>query len=99
RGLGFWSDRYLADTHQGRDRLQGMALLNTELDLISPVLLSAGSTGSRTVWLDTSHPHVKAALIAGQKSGRRSGRLSRADGLYRATPCGCRSSRRKEAPG
>ena len=67
RGLGFWSDRYLADTHQGRDRLQGMALLNTELDLISPVLLSAGSIGERTVWLDTNHPHVKAALIVGQK--------------------------------
>lgn len=67
RGLGFWSDRSLADTHQGRDRLQGMALLNTELDLISPVLLSAGSISKRTLWLDTSHPHVKAALIVGQK--------------------------------
>src|SRR5205085_2666507 len=22
RGLGFWSDRYLADSHHGRDRLQ-----------------------------------------------------------------------------
>ena len=27
RGLGFWSDRFLADSHHGRDRLQGMALL------------------------------------------------------------------------
>jgi hypothetical protein len=67
RGLGFWSDRSLADTHQGRDRLQGMALLNAELDLISPVLLSAGSIGERPVWLETSHPMVKAALITGQK--------------------------------
>jgi hypothetical protein len=68
RGLGFWSDRYLADAYQGRDRLQGMALLNTELDLISPVLLSAGSIGERTVWLDTNNPNVKAALIVGQKN-------------------------------
>ena len=67
RGLGFWSDRYLADTHQGRDRLQGMALLNAELDLISPVLLSADTIGQRTVWLPTSNPNVKAAMIVGQK--------------------------------
>jgi hypothetical protein len=68
RGLGFWSDRYLADSMQGRDRLQGIALLNTELDLISPVLMSAGTIGdSKNVWLNTSNPNVKAALITGQK--------------------------------
>ena len=67
RGLGFWSDRYLADSTHGRDRLQGMALLNAELDLLSPVLLSAGETGGRAVWVNTSHPHVKAAVISGQK--------------------------------
>lgn len=67
RGLGFWSDRYLADSHQGRDRLQGMALLNTELDLISPVLMSAGATGFRAQWLPTNDPNVQAALISGQK--------------------------------
>jgi hypothetical protein len=69
RGIGFWSDRSLADSHQGRDRLQGIALLNTELDLISPILMSAGTIGddTRPVWLDTSHPNVKAALIKGQK--------------------------------
>ena len=38
RGLGFWSDRFLADSHHGRDRLQGMALLNSEIDMLSPVL-------------------------------------------------------------
>src|SRR5262249_43823035 len=26
RGLGFWSDRFLADSHQGRDRLLALAL-------------------------------------------------------------------------
>jgi hypothetical protein len=28
RGLGFWSDRFLEDSHQGRDRWLMMALLN-----------------------------------------------------------------------
>ncbi|HJZ54034.1 MAG TPA: hypothetical protein VKE74_03720, partial [Gemmataceae bacterium] len=64
QGLGFWSDRFLADSHHGRDRLQGMALLNTELDMLSPVLLSAQE---RPLWLPTSHPSVKAALIRGKK--------------------------------
>ena len=69
RGLGFWSDRAMADAAQGRDRLQGMALLNAELELIAPVLLSAGSFGpsDSTAWLTTSHPMVKAAMIVGQK--------------------------------
>ena len=40
-GLGFWSDRFLADSHHGRDRLQGMAILNSEIDMLSPVLLAA----------------------------------------------------------
>jgi hypothetical protein len=71
RGLGFWSDRFLADSHHGRDRLQGMALLNTELDLLTPVLLSAGAAGGKTEWLTTSNPYVKAAVIKGRlKNGR-----------------------------
>ena len=40
RGLGFWSDRFLADSHHGRDRLQGMALLNSEIDMLSPLLMA-----------------------------------------------------------
>ncbi|MDB5308590.1 MAG: hypothetical protein JWO38_2792 [Gemmataceae bacterium] len=67
QGLGFWSDRYLSDSHQGRDRLQGMALLNTELDLLSPVIMAAGASGARVDWRDTSNPNVKAAVIPGQK--------------------------------
>lgn len=67
RGLGFWSDRSLADSHQGRDRLQGMALLNTELDMLSPVLLAPGVSGERSQWVDTNHPYVKAAIIRGDK--------------------------------
>src|SRR5262249_19767257 len=34
RGLGFWSDRFLADSHQGRDRLLELALLNQEIQLL-----------------------------------------------------------------
>lgn len=64
RGLGFWSDRFLADSHHGRDRLQGMALLNAEIDMLSPVLLAARE---RTQWLDTNNPNVKAALMRGER--------------------------------
>lgn len=60
RGLGFWSDRFLADSHHGRDRLQGMAILNAELEMLAPVLMAPRN---RPQWLDTSHPNVKAALI------------------------------------
>jgi hypothetical protein len=61
RGLGFWSDRYLADSHSGRDRLQGMAILNSELEMLAPLLTA--KYVARTEWLDTDNPSVKAALI------------------------------------
>ena len=64
RGVGFWSDRFLADTHHGRDRLQGMALLNAELDMLGPVSLAAQD---EPVWVATSHPNVRAAVIRGQR--------------------------------
>ena len=64
RGLGFWSDRYLADSHHGRDRLQQMALLNTELRLIEPVLLKVNQD---PIELPTSHPEVRAFLLMGTK--------------------------------
>ncbi|MBA4064678.1 MAG: hypothetical protein C0501_13380 [Isosphaera sp.] len=64
RGLGLWSDRYLADSTHGRDRLQGAALLNAEIDMLAPALLAATEP---TQWLDTSHPHVKAALLRGTR--------------------------------
>lgn len=65
RGLGFWSDRFLADSHHGRGRLQGMAILNSELEMLAPVLLAPQR--ERPQWLDTSHPNVKAALIRGSR--------------------------------
>lgn len=66
RGLGFWSDQFLADSHHGRGRLQGMAILNSELAMLAPVLL-APQRESEAQWLDTNHPHVKAALIRGSR--------------------------------
>src|SRR5262249_9191202 len=59
RGLGFWSDRFLADSHQGRDRLLGMALLNQEIQMLEPLLAAAEAP----TWIDTSIPQVKAAVM------------------------------------
>jgi hypothetical protein len=64
RGIGFWSDRFLADTHQGRDRLLQVALLNLEIEMLEPVLLSVLKP---PIWIDTSNPQVKAAVLHGDK--------------------------------
>jgi hypothetical protein len=63
-GLGFWSDRFLFDTHQGKDRLLAVALLNLELQLLEPMLLS---TIRAPQWIETSNPNVKAAVLYGDK--------------------------------
>jgi hypothetical protein len=60
QGVGFWSDRYLADSHQGRDRLLTLALLNQELQLLEPLLLSVLEPPN---WIDTSSLDVKAAVL------------------------------------
>jgi hypothetical protein len=60
RGLGFWSDRFLADSHQGRDRLLGVALVNQELEMLEPLLVTAEGPPA---WIDTSIPEVKAAVF------------------------------------
>jgi hypothetical protein len=64
RGIGYWSDRFLADTHQGRDRLLAVALLNLEIQMLEPVLLSVLKP---PIWIDTSNPQVKAAVLHGDK--------------------------------
>lgn len=72
RGLGFWSDKALAESAGGADRLQGMALLNAELYLLGPLLTSAAAGGSGVAVLNTSHEHVKGYLIdanAGRQKG------------------------------
>ena len=43
RGLGYWSDRFLADSHMGRDRLLALALLNQEFRLLEPLLVTVNS--------------------------------------------------------
>jgi hypothetical protein len=60
RGLGFWSDRWLADSHQGRDRLLMCGLLNQELDMLEPLLLSAAGDPQ---WIPTESKDVKAAVF------------------------------------
>ncbi len=64
RGLGFWSDRFLSDGHFGRDRLLCLALLNQELEMIEPLLVSETD---RPEWIETSVKEVKAAVIRGPK--------------------------------
>lgn len=59
RGLGFWSDRFLADTHQGRDRLLTLALLNQEIQLLEPLLLTA----EPPIWINTDQKDIKAAVM------------------------------------
>jgi hypothetical protein len=62
RGLAFWSDRFLADSHQGRDRLLALALLNQEMKLLERILLEWTEEGE-VEWVDTSHREVKAAIF------------------------------------
>src|SRR5262249_584432 len=63
RGLGFWSDRFLADSHQGRDRLLTLALLNQELAMLEPLLLGVTETPVWLSWPNVSAPEVQAAVI------------------------------------
>jgi hypothetical protein len=65
RGLGFWSDRFLADSHTGRDRLLELALLNQEFVMLEPLLL--GDTPREPEWIDTSLAEVKAAVLRSDK--------------------------------
>ncbi len=63
KGVGFWSDKFLADSHTGRDRLLSLALLNHELQLLEPILVET----EEPVWVDTSLPDVKAAILRSDK--------------------------------
>lgn len=53
RGLGYWSDQFLADSHMGRDRLLMLALLNQELRLLEPLLVNVNSEPQ---WVPTYLP-------------------------------------------
>jgi hypothetical protein len=65
RGLGFWSDRFLADSHMGRDRLLALALLNQEFRMLEPLLVASKEPPQ---WIDTSHPFVQAAVVKTDKA-------------------------------
>ncbi len=60
RGVGYWSDRFLADSHHGRDRLLEVALLNQEMEMLEPVLLGVDSAPA---WIPTNAPDVQAAVL------------------------------------
>jgi len=64
KGLGFWSDKYLDNLTHGRDRMLELALLNTEIDMLKPVLFAAESPAR---WIGTSDPNVQAAVLAGPR--------------------------------
>jgi hypothetical protein len=66
RGLGFWSDRFLADSHMGRDRLLALALLNQELRLLEPLLVSVKKDPQ---WIQAEgNPFVMAAVLRADKA-------------------------------
>ncbi len=60
KGIAFWSDQFLADSHQGRDRLLMLALLNQELQMLEPLLTTVRTA---PLWIDTSVGEVKAAVL------------------------------------
>lgn len=60
KGLGFWSDRFLADSHQGRDRLLQLALLNQEIAMLEPLLLDLSGDMR---WVHSSNSAVKVAIL------------------------------------
>ncbi len=59
-GIGFWSDRFLADATLGRARLMELALLNQEMEMLEPLMLKMASAPN---WIETSNPNVRAAVI------------------------------------
>ncbi len=56
RGLAFWSDRFLADSHHGRDRLLTAALVNQELDMLESLLVSIDYDPE---WIEAQTPEGK----------------------------------------
>ncbi len=71
RGLGFWSDRFLADSHMGRDRWLTLALLNQEMRLLEPLLVDVKGQAQ---WVKAENamgapePNVQAAVLRTEKA-------------------------------
>ena len=60
KGLVFSSDRFLADSHQGRDRLLACALMNLQLEMLEPFIATADdSPETAYCW----QMDVKAAVL------------------------------------
>ena len=62
RGVGYWSDRFLADSKLGRDRLLVLAQLNEEIEMLEPLLLNRQG---QVEWVESSQPEVKVAILRG----------------------------------
>ncbi|HEX3151523.1 MAG TPA: hypothetical protein VHR66_25830 [Gemmataceae bacterium] len=60
KAIGYWSDKYLADAYQGRERLLQLAILNQEIEMLEPILLNL--TGD-VRWVGSSNPFVKVAVM------------------------------------
>lgn len=76
RGLAYWSDRFLADSHMGRDRLLALALLNQEFRLLEPLLVTVNEEPQ---WIraflpkipgqpDLPDPNIMAAVLKCDKA-------------------------------
>ena len=60
KALGFWSDKYLSDPYQGRERLLQLAILNHEIDMLEPLL---HNVAGEVEWVPSSNPAVKVAVL------------------------------------
>lgn len=60
KALGFWSDKYLADAYQGRERLLQLAILNREIEMLEPLLFNLAGD---VEWVPSSNPAVKVAVL------------------------------------
>ena len=67
KGIAFWSDRFMADSHQGRDRLLMAATINQELEMLEPILAEVNREDG-VEWIDTKNTDVKAAVLRSPKA-------------------------------
>ena len=66
KALGFWSDKYLTDAYQGRERLLQLAILNHEISMLEPMLHNVAGD---VEWVPSSIPAVKVAILRTQGKG------------------------------
>jgi len=66
KGLGYTADPYMADPGLGRERLLQLALLNTEVELLEPLL---HNLVDEVRWASSSNPSVKVAFLRTTNKG------------------------------